>query len=211
MLLPEIVVIGGGGHAKVLTSVLKKAGWTVLGYTDSHDHGPLLATAHLGADDMLPRLLAEHPGLLAAMGVGKIDASSARLALQRKMEELGLRFPVVVSPHAVINEEVTLGHGTAAFDGACVNSGTKTGCCCILTTNCVVEHDCRLGDNVHVAPGATVSGGVTIGDHCMIGAGAAVIQGANICAGTLVGMGSVVLGDITIPGRYVGNPVRKIA
>jgi sugar O-acyltransferase (sialic acid O-acetyltransferase NeuD family) len=209
--LPEIVVIGGGGHAKVLTGVLKKAGWTVLGYSDSDDRGSVLATPYLGADDVLPRLLMQHPELSAAIGVGKIDASGKRLALQRKLEELGLRFPVIVSPHALVNEEVTLGQGTTAFDGAIVNSGASMGACCILNTGCVVEHDCHLGDNVHVAPGAIVSGGVTIGNDCMIGAGAMILQGASICAGTLVGMGSVVLHDVTVPGTYVGSPARRIA
>ena len=208
--MPEIVVIGGGGHAKVLASVLKKAGWSVLGYTDAADRGPLLASPYLGADGVVPRLLEQQPELLAAMGVGKVDATRTRIALQRKLEEAGLRFAVVVSPQAIVNEDVTLGQGTVAFDGAIVNAGTVTGDCCILNTNSVVEHDCRLGHNVHVAPGAIVSGGVTLGDDCMIGAGALVIQGANLCAGCLVGMGTVVLSDLTMPGTYVGSPARRV-
>jgi sugar O-acyltransferase (sialic acid O-acetyltransferase NeuD family) len=208
--LPEIVVIGGGGHAKVLISVLKKAGWKVLGYTDSENRGSLLAVEYVGDDTVLLELLTGHPGLQAALGVGKIDASVGRLRLQRFAEDLGLVLPVVVSPSAVINEEVAFGPGTVVFDGAVVNSGAATGSCCILNTNCVLEHDCRLGDNVHLAPGATVSGTVTIGDNCMIGAGATVIQGVSICAGCLIGIGSTVVRDITMPGTYVGSPGRRI-
>ena len=210
LLLPDIVVIGGGGHAKVLASVLKKAGWNLLGYSDLDDRGPLLGSPYLGPDDMLTRLPVEHPGLCAAMGVGKIDSSGRRLALQRQAEEAGLVFPVVVSPYAVVNEEVTLGQGTTVFDGAIVNSGTSTGDCCILNTGCVVEHDCHLAHNVHVAPRAVVSGGVAIGADCMIGAGAMIIQGATICAGCLVGMGTVVISDLAVPGTYVGNPARRV-
>ncbi len=209
--MPEILVIGGGGHARVLVSVLKKSAWSVIGYTDARDRGPLLGVPHLGTDEILPGLLAKNPELYALLGVGKIDASDTRLRLQHGLEALGLRFAVAVSPHAVVNEEVTLGPGTAVFDGVIVNSGTVSGPCCILNTGCVVEHDCRLGENVHVAPSATVSGGVTIGDNCMIGAGATIIQGATICAGCLVGMGSVVPYDLAAPGTYVGNPARRIA
>ena len=35
--MPEVVVIGGGGHAKVLISVLRKADYSVSGYTDVED------------------------------------------------------------------------------------------------------------------------------------------------------------------------------
>ena len=206
----EIVVIGGGGHAKVLTSILKKAGFAVLGYTDASDRGPLLHVPYLGTDEALPSLLTEFPGLLAAMGVGKIDASDRRLALQRSAEAVGFSFPIVISPHAVVNEEVMLGSGTTVFDGVVVNSGTVTGDCCILNTSCTVEHDCRLGHNVHVAPAATVSGGVTIDAGTMIGVGATVKQGVTICAGCLIGAGAIVVSDLSAPGVYVGCPARRI-
>jgi len=203
-------VIGGGGHAKVLVSMLKKAGSRILGYTDVVDRGRLLGVCHIGDDGVLPELLAQHAALGAVLGLGKIDSSDARLGVYAEVTALGAGFPVVVSPHAVINEEVTLGPGTVIFDGAVVNSGALVGNVCILNTNSTLEHDCRLGDNVHLAPGATVSGGVSIGDNCMIGVGANVIQGVSICAGCLVGVGSTVLHDITAPGTYVGYPARRI-
>ena len=91
-----------------------------------------------------------------------------------------------------------------------VNSGTVAGGLCILNTNSTVEHDCRLGDNVHVAPGATVSGGVTIADDCMIGAGSTIIQGVTVCPSCLIGAGSIVIKDLDIAGVYVGNPARRV-
>ena len=210
--LPDtVVVVGGGGHAKVLIGVLKKTPWYVLGYTDPRQGmGPILGVAYLGDDSLLPSLAAAHQGCRAVIGVGKTDASPARMRLQSDIGGLGFDLPVIASPAAVINEEVELGPGTVVFDGAVINSGTSMGMLCIVNTNSTVEHDCRLGDNVHVAPGATVSGGVTVGDHCMIGAGATVIHGITICSGCLVGAGAVVVRDIALPGTYVGNPARRL-
>jgi acetyltransferase-like isoleucine patch superfamily enzyme len=90
-----------------------------------------------------------------------------------------------------------------------INSGTKTGRGCIINTNSTVEHDCRLGDDVHVAPGAILSGGVTVGDQVMVGAGATVIQGVRIGPHCLVGAGSIVVRDLVEPGIYMGNPCKR--
>jgi sugar O-acyltransferase (sialic acid O-acetyltransferase NeuD family) len=177
---------------------------------DPRDVGPVLGVLHAGGDDVLPALLARHPGCTAAMGVGKVDASARRARIHATAEALGYRFPTFVSPDAVVNAEVELGAGTVVFDGAVVNAGVVTGPSCIVNTNATVEHDCRFGTNVHIAPGATVSGGVTIGDHTFVGAGAVVIHGVQIVDGCLIGAGAVVTKDLTEPGTYVGNPVRRI-
>jgi UDP-perosamine 4-acetyltransferase len=206
----EVVIIGGGGHAKVLVAVLHKLGWTAAGYTDRDDRGVILGVARLGDDRALPAVLGERPGCAALVGVGKIDAAPHRLRLQQDAAALGFEIPMVVSPDAVVNEGVRLGRGTMVFDGAVVNSDTAVGDACILNTNATVEHDCMLGDDVHVAPGATVCGGARVGDHCMIGAGATVIHGIHICAGSVIGAGAVVVTDIAEPGVYAGNPARRL-
>jgi len=205
-----VVILGGGGHAKVLISVIRKLPWAIAGYVDPRDVGPVLGVPHVGDDAVLPALLARHPGCAAAMGVGKVDATARRARIQAAAEALGYWFPAFVSPDAVVNDEVELGAGTAIFDGAVVNAGVVTGPTCIVNTNATVEHDCRLGTNVHIGPGATVSGGVMIGDHTFVGAGAVVIHGVRIVEACLIGAGAVVIDDLTEPGTYVGAPARRI-
>ena len=205
-----VVVLGGGGHAKVLISVIRKLPWAIAGYVDPRDVGLVLGVPHAGDDDVLPALLARHPGCAAAVGVGKVDAAARRALIQAAAEALGYVFPTFVSPDAVLNREVELGPGTTVFDGAVVNAGVVTGKTCVVNTNATVEHDCRLGTNVHIGPGATVSGGVTIGDHTFVGAGAVVIHGVRIVEGCLIGAGAVVTKDLTEPGTYVGTPARRI-
>lgn len=208
--MTPIVVLGGGGHAKAVIAVLKKSGHQILGYTDQQDRGAILSVPYLGADSSLPDLLRARGRCAAVVAVGKVDASSRRSAIQSDVGALGFEFPVIVSPHAVVNEDVRLGSGTVVLDGVVVNSGTVTGSACILNTGSTVDHDCRLGDNVHIAPGVTLSGGVTIGDHCLIGAGATIIQGVRIDAGCLVGAGATVVKDLTTPGTYAGTPARRL-
>ncbi len=42
----RIVVIGGGGHAKVVINVLKKSGYSIVGYTDHGDRGVILGITY---------------------------------------------------------------------------------------------------------------------------------------------------------------------
>ncbi len=205
-----VVILGGGGHAKVLISVIRKLPWTIAGYVDPRDVGPVLGVRHVGGDDVLSNLLARHPGCAAAIGVGKVDATTRRASIQAAAEALGYVFPTFVSPDAVVNGEGELGAGTVVFDGAVVNTGVVTGPTCVVNTNATVEHDCRFGTNVHIGPGATVCGGVRIGDHTFVGAGAVVIHGVRIVEGCLVGAGAVVTDELTEPGTYVGAPARRI-
>jgi UDP-3-O-[3-hydroxymyristoyl] glucosamine N-acyltransferase len=70
--------------------------------------------------------------------------------------------------------------GAVVMDGVVVNDGATTmGRGVIVNTNSTIEHDVELADWVHVAPGATISGGVTVGRFSMIGAGATVIEGTS--------------------------------
>jgi sugar O-acyltransferase (sialic acid O-acetyltransferase NeuD family) len=209
--LSEIVVVGGGGHAKELISVLKKTGaYRIVGYTDEQDKGPILGIPYLGNDSVLSEIKAKNHSCRAAIGLGTVGKSEGRRRLQALLDKMGLDLPVIISKHAIVAEEVNLGKGTVVFDGAVVNSGTTIGGCGIINTNSTVEHDCRIEDHVHIATGASVCGGVHIGKNCLIGAGASLVQYVSICPNCIVGAGAVVNKDITEPGTYVGNPARKL-
>jgi len=208
--MEKIVVIGGGGHAKVVISILQKLKrFSILGYTDLRNNGALLTIPYLGDDQELATLI-QQQSLNAVIGMGQVGLGKTRADVWNRIQSLGLHFPVIASPNAIINEAVELGEGTTVMDGAVINSGAVTGKGAIVNTSSIVEHDVILGDWVHVAPGATISGGTRIGARTMIGTGAVVIEGLSISTDTIIGAGSTVIDDITIPGVYVGSPARKI-
>lgn len=211
--MQEIVVIGGGGHARVVLSILAKLPrFNILGYTDVDDHGPLLGHPFLGPDSDLAGLAAAHPALNIAIGVGQVGHGDRRRDLWTRLAGAipGLLFPAIVSPHAVVNQDVALGDATVVMDGVVVNCGARVGRGAILNTHATIEHDVVLEDWVHIAPGATLSGAVTVGHGSMIGAGATVIEGIRISPETFIGAGSTVIHSITEPGVYAGSPARRI-
>jgi len=207
----KIVVVGGGGHAKVVISILKKLKtFDILGYTDLKDNGPILGAPFLGTDDILKDLKRQRVALSGIIGLGAVRVSDKRKQLWNMLIREGLDLPVVVSPAAVVNEDVSIGQGTVVLDGAVINSGSRIGRNCVINTNSTVEHDCEIGDHAHVASGATLGGGVKVGENSMVGAGATVIQYVSICPECMVGAGTVVIKDISEPGIYVENPARKL-
>lgn len=209
--MDAIVVIGGGGHAKVVISILRKLKrFHILGYTDLQDNRAVLEAPYLGSDRELAALAVRSRKLNAVLAVGQVGLGEKRSELWMRLNSPALSFPLIISPDAIVNEGVSGGEGAVVMDGAVINSGATIGRGAIVNTNSTVEHDVVVSDWVHIAPGATISGGVAVGQFSMIGAGATVIEGIKIAAGCMVGAGAVVVHDLTEQGVYVGNPARRI-
>ena len=73
----------------------------------------------------------------------------------------------------------------------------------IVNTRAAVDHDCKIGETVHIAPGVTLSGNVRVGDRTHIGTGAVVIQGIFIGEDSLVAAGAVVCRDLPAKSRLI--------
>ena len=93
---------------------------------------------------------------------------------------------------------------------AVVNSSAKIGKGTIINTCASVDHDCEIGDFVHIACGAHIAGTVVVGNGTWVGIGASVSNNLSICGEVKIGAGAVVVKDITEQGTYVGVPARKI-
>lgn len=207
--MDKIVVLGGGGHAKVLISILKRLNtFEIAGYTDTQDNGPVLGIPYLGTDEKLEHLAGQ--GIKkAVMGIGQIKNHQLRQKVAKRARTFGFEFPPICALSAVINEEVSLGEGVVVMDGVVINSGTKIGAFSIINTKASVDHDCTIEEFVHVAPGVTLSGSVHVQRFTLIGTGAAVIQGITIGEGCVIGAGAAVMRNCKPNGLYVGSPARR--
>lgn len=208
--MDKIVVIGGGGHAKVVISLLKKKrDYKICGYVDVIDKGSILDVSYLGDDSVLPDLLEHNEVSNVVIGIGDTGNASLRMSLIEKALRMGLSFPAIISPQAVVNEDVTFGEGTVVMDGVVVNSGTKIGRFAIINTRSSIDHDCVIGDFVHIGPGAVLCGGVRVEYNSFIGAGAVVTQYKNIGERCIISAGAVLTEDCIVPGTYMGVPAYR--
>lgn len=207
--MTRIIIVGGGGHAKVLASIIEKStDYEILGYIDNRNRGRLLGVSYLGNDSNLKRIIKKISGCAAVIGVGSIGINYRREEIFEQLKKLGFKLPAIVSEDAVVNRDVKLGEGAVVFDGAIINAGTRIGKGVIINTNSTVEHDCKIGNFSHIAPGATLSGGVQIGSHCLIGAGTSVIQYVKIANNSIIGVGAAVVKNCLKQGTYFGVPAK---
>lgn len=197
----KLTIIGASGHGKVVADIANKTGYDEIEFLDDDQTlthcgkwpvlGPVLKAAEIDHD------------LFIAIGDAAIREELMRCFQDR-------HFPVLVHPNAVVAEDVVIGEGTVVMAGAVINPGAKLGRGCIVNTCASVDHDCCLGDFVHVAVGAHLSGTVSLGKRSWIAVGASVVNNVTICDDVMVGAGAVVLHDINEPGTYIGVPARRL-
>lgn len=200
----SVVIIGAGGHAKVVADIVSAAGDRIVGFLDGvHPSGKFMGYDKLGTDD-------EYANFLDCHFVIAIGNASVREQIAAKMKEA--QWYTAIHPTASISESGTgIGEGTVVMANAIVNAGARIGKHAIINSGAIVEHDNRIGDFAHISVGAKLAGAVTVGQRTWIGVGATVSNGIRICDDVMVGAGGVVVRDITENGTYVGVPVRKIA
>lgn len=207
----DVILLGAGGHAKVLLDALLLAGIGVKGIVD-----PVLAGTSalwrgipvIGNDDDLLRLNPDQ--LILVNGTGSLPANSLRQRLYSRFTKAGFQFMNVVHPSTLIGCGVELGEGVQIMAGAIVQADTTIGNNSIINTGALLDHDCAIGSNVHVAPGVVVSGGVAIGEGTHIGTGSSIVQGISIGKGAIVGAGTVVVKDVPDRHKLLGQAPRPL-
>jgi len=202
----SLLVVGAGGHGKVVAdAVMEMARWSRIGFVDDRSE-------HLKQVAGVPVIgrLADLMALRGEWSAAAIAIGDARRRLEVLEIVLGLKFelPVIIHPGAIVSRLAAVGVGTVVFAQAAINAGTTIGSGCIVNTGATVDHDCQLGDGVHIAPGANLAGDVTVGDRSWVGIGSAVLQGVSIGRDVMVGAGAVVLQDVPDAVTVYGIPAR---
>lgn len=205
----KIVIVGAGGHARVVADIiaLNKI-YDLAGATDAKPAGCAAKNSGLpilGTDEILPKLPSQGVRY-AALGLGSTKDNAPRLALWRKLLELGFELPSLIHPHAVVAAAVRVGRGSQIMAGAVVNAGAAIAEAVVVNTGAVVEHDCVISAGAFVGPRAALGGGVFLGEGAFVGMGACVLPGVKIGSAAVVGAGAVVLDDVPERRTVVGIP-----
>ena len=203
---PRLVVLGAGGHAKVIIDVLEqRAEMEIVGCTcPQTDLQDMLGHPILGSDEILRDLLASG----VEYGFVAIGPNELRLKKIRMLTDMGFTLANAISSKAIISRHARLGFGIAVMPGALVNAGTVIGNGVIINTGAIVDHDCSIGEGAHVCPGAALAGIVRIGDGAVIGTGASIKPNVSVGDWTTVGAGAVVIGNLPAHVTAIGVPAR---
>lgn len=199
--MKKLGIIGASGHGKVIADIAKKNGYSEISFFDDNENIHECGSYPVTGKSVEARIFD-----------GDIIVGIGNAAIRKKIQEMipMEKLVTLIHPDAVIAEDVVIGAGTVVMAGAVVNPGVQIGNGCIINTCSSVDHDCILGDYVHIAVGSHLCGTVSVGSETWIGAGAIVSNNVAICSNCMIGAGAVVVKNLVKVGIYIGIPAKRI-
>ncbi|NLX02295.1 MAG: acetyltransferase [Syntrophomonadaceae bacterium] len=201
----SIVIIGAGGHGKVIASTAQEAGLVVEAFYDDDPkkHGnTILGVPVIGGLE----LLKARREVKAVIALGD---NQARKEVARRYEDF-CQWITVIHPRSYVHSTVKLGKGTVVFAGVSVQPDAIIGEHCIINTGVTIDHDCIINDFVHLGPGVHLAGNITIAEGTLLGVGTSVIPGVKVGKWSIIGVGAALVNDIPDHVVAAGVPARVI-
>lgn len=205
----KIFVFGASGHAKVVTDIVERQGLYDIAFFVDDD--PVLKGSRFygyrvigGKQELLDNRNQISGGIVA------IGSNRARIAIARWLADNRFNTVSAIHPSAQLGRGVVVADGTVVMAGAIINSDSRIGRNVIVNTCVSIDHDCVIGNGVHIAPGATLCGTVRVGDGTFICAGTTIIPNLTVGHDVIVGAGSAVICDVSDGEMVAGSPARHI-
>ena len=199
----KILIYGAGGHTRSIIPLLKHNNFKISGIIDetynANKPEVIIGIKLLGSEGYLTN---DHTLVLS------VGDNNKRKHLYHKYYEILFK-ENLIHPTLILENDVIIGQANQIFAKTFINSNTKIGNNNIINSGSILEHECIIGNHNHIAVGTILGGRVRIGNNCFVGAGSVIIDKVSICDNAIIGANSTVINDITLPGTYVGQPVKR--
>ena len=201
----DVIIIGAGGHAKVIADIIYKSGDNLIGFLDDN-------LANKGKEIYLGKKVIGTTKDIEIYNKNYFIIGIGNNSIRKKINnENNLKLYSAIHPSAIIAEDVKIGTGSVIMAGVVINPGTVIGKNCIINTSSSLDHDNLLEDYVHISPGAHLAGTVSVKEGTWICTGAIVKNNITIGKNNIIGAGGVVIKDIIEENTtYIGVPARRI-
>lgn len=193
----RLVIIGAGGHGRVVRDIALRNGYGEVIFLDDAQQ---CSVPTAGKTEDHVNWIGTSDFFVA------IGNNAVREKLIGQLRSNGAELAVLVHPAAVLDPSVRIGPGTVVMAGAVINTDAQIGSGVIVNTCSSVDHDCVIGNFCHIAVGAHLCGTVEVGPRVFVGAGATVINNVTVCKNCTIGAGAVIVRDIEREGTYIGVP-----
>jgi len=204
----KLVVVGAGGHARAVLSILSYSDYNIIGIADKTKYafGEKIDEIKISYTwEELPSLY--NDGVkYAAIAIGD---NKQRRFLFTKLKKIGFELPNIIHPTVFIEKNAIIGSGNHIAMGANIGSLVKIKDNCIIYGS-TIEHETIIENNVFIAPSVSIAGRVRLCDSCFIGIGSSIKEKLTIGKKAIVGAGSVVINNIDENLKVVGIPAKSI-
>lgn len=124
------------------------------------------------------------------------DMNRLRQRKCAEAKEKGYALASYISPHAFVEENVTLGEHVFIFEDNVVQHESSIGDNCVLWSGNHIGHHSAVGNNVFISSHVVVSGWCSIGDNCFIGVNSTLANNTRIGKESWVSHGSTINGIV---------------
>jgi sugar O-acyltransferase (sialic acid O-acetyltransferase NeuD family) len=195
--LNTLVIIGAGGHAKVVVEAVRaRTPDRKIILLDDEPQNQGRSVLDVMVEGGRDRLSADLKCATVALGVGNNEARSAIMVW---LTSRGHQLETVIHPAAVVGPTVVVGSGAFIAAGSIAIAEATIRAGAIINTAASVDHDCDVGEAAHIAPGVRLCGNVHVGARTLIGVGSSVRPGVTIGP------------DVPGPGCFAGCPARPLS
>jgi len=203
LLSRKLLIIGCGGHSKVVTDIAEAMGFQNISYLNTFGGDKTF----MGRDVLHKE--PEHYQDYFFVAIG--DNASRERVFKKFSSENPNAIPVsLIHPSSIITDRCSIEVGTVVMPLCIINSSTSIGKGVIVNTKASIDHDSCLKDFSSLAPGVSMGGNVCIGERSAISIGASVKHGIQIGKDAVIGGASFVLKDVEDNTVVYGIPARFI-
>jgi sugar O-acyltransferase (sialic acid O-acetyltransferase NeuD family) len=196
-----LIIIGCGGHGRVVADIARTAGQRVIGFLDDDPEAKKTGCIILGTvRDALLRYIGGHQFVVA------IGANNVRRDICERILAAGGQLGTLIHPTAIVAPDVSVDVGTVIMAGTIVNTGSTIGRFSVINTGAILDHDNVVEDNVHISPGCTLAGGVVCRRDSFIGTGASIVPRVAIGESAVVAAGAAVTRNVAPSTLVAGCP-----
>jgi UDP-perosamine 4-acetyltransferase len=206
--MKKVIVVGSGGHAKVVIDILQEMkDFEIIGVTsNSLDINSRFGEYAVLGEDAVIKDFAIEGIYYAVMGLGGYRDNILRKTVFDLVKGMGMSFINAIHPSAIISKTAKLGEGVVIFPGVIINTDVQIGNNTIIATGSTIDHETIIGDHVLVSAGVTIGAYSKINDNAVIALGAKAVSGIIIGDNALVAAGAVVIKDVLPNETVYGIP-----
>lgn len=198
------IIIGAGGHAKVLIAAMEAMGEPADALLDDN-------ASRWGADLLgVPIVggLAELSAWREARAVISVGNNARRKLIAEAHPHVA--WITVIHPSAIVHRSASVGAGAMIIWRAVIEPDVIVGAHAIVNSGAIVCHDSVVGDYAHASVTSVMAGNARIDEGVFLGMNAGVIGAVTVGAWSTVGAGASVVRDIPPRSVAVGVPARVI-
>ncbi|WP_061547402.1 hypothetical protein, partial [Cylindrospermopsis raciborskii] len=180
----KYIIWGSSGHSKVLHSLITLCQGKVIALFDNNPNSSVSIKGlplYIGLDGLHQWML-DYEDFQNIYGIAAIGGSRGkdRIATHQLFCSFGIKVETLKHPNSTICQTATIGKGSQLLCQSLIAAGSTIGDACIINHQASIDHECLIGNGVHLAPSSTLCGCVNLGDNVMIGAGAVVLPRISI-------------------------------